>query len=286
MTLAFNHSAGLFVPTKELEMPLICGGPSSLGLFCVATLDHLEAARAFAVAVLLVVASGWRPRWTGALHWWITFSFQANGTVLDGGDQVAAILTLILLPHTLTDSRAWHWQPSPPRYDTTRDTALRFIARSSLLVARIQVAAIYFHAAVGKLVVPEWPDGTVLYYWFTDPHLGGATWLMPVLRWIVDHGTLLTLVTWSVLAVEFALAAGLVVRSRYRPALLAAGITLHLGIMVIHGLFTFALTMIAALILYLHPSDRPFRLRLPRLEAPFHRSSNRFDSPSRSNATS
>lgn len=53
----------------------------SIGLACVLPVKNLELARWLAVAILLLVASGWR-RVTGVLHWWVSFSLHANTLVL------------------------------------------------------------------------------------------------------------------------------------------------------------------------------------------------------------
>jgi hypothetical protein len=44
--------------------------------------------------------------------------------------------------------------------------------------------------------------------------------------------------------------------------LLASGLLLHGGIMLIHGLVSFGLVMFAALILFLRPVERPFAPRM------------------------
>src|SRR5688500_5023921 len=108
-TLIFNEPGLLFRPgSGVLEYP-ICQSMWDFGLFCQFS-PFLGLARWVAVAVLLVTASGWRPRWTAVPHWYVAFSFQTSAITLDGGDQVAAVLTLLLLPLALTDKRRWHWQ--------------------------------------------------------------------------------------------------------------------------------------------------------------------------------
>ena len=48
--------------------------------------------------------------------------------------------------------------------------------------------------------------------------------------------------------------------SARRSPLLLAGLALHAGILVMHGLVSFSIAMMAALILYLRPSEMPFAL--------------------------
>jgi len=50
------------------------------------------------ILVLLVAASGWRPRYTAIPMWWVLFGNQASLTVVDGGDQISAVLALLLIP--------------------------------------------------------------------------------------------------------------------------------------------------------------------------------------------
>ena len=64
--------------------------------------------------------------------------------------------------------------------------------------------------------------------------------------------------TWGALGVELALFLGLVMDRRYRPALMVAGVIFHAGIAIVHGLVTFALVMIASLVLYLRPAEQVF----------------------------
>jgi len=119
----------------------------------------LPLARALAIGGLLLVMIGWRPRLTCLLHAWITFSFATSFGYLDGGDQVAQVLSLFLVPILLVDSRRWHWTPVPAVATQGRDSYLRFCFWG----LRLQVAAIYGQAALGKVRVDEWIDGTALY---------------------------------------------------------------------------------------------------------------------------
>jgi antimicrobial peptide system SdpB family protein len=261
-TLLFNDSTILFRPASGITQTINCANLSRAGVFCLLP-AHLEVARWAAVLILLVVASGWRPRITGLLHWWVAYSLQTSALVLDGGDQVTAVLTLLLLPVTLTDSRRWHWTTPPPaRVDaplTLKSTLSRLCALSALLVIRIQVSGIYLHAAVSKMSINEWIDGTVLYYWFTDPLVGLPGWLSPLLL-PVATSPVVAILTWSALLVELLLFMGLVMPKKAWSALLVAGIAFHGGIALMMGLISFGLAMTAALILYLRPWEREFRL--------------------------
>ena len=228
-----------------------------LSLFSILSGGHLEQARWLGIVILLVVASGWRPRLTGLLHWWVTCSFAASCIVVDGGDQVAANLTLLLLPVTLTDARRFHWS-RPAAIAGPAQAIAALVARSALLVTRIQVGVIYMVAFVSKIAVDEWANGTVVYYWFLHPVFGLSDWRRTLLLPLLTRPASVMLLTWGALAMEALLFMGLLIDRRHRPALLVAGILFHAGIALVHGLITFGLAMTAALILYLRPPEKSF----------------------------
>ena len=262
-TLLATHESVLFHPVAGPagDPPFCVQYPLRAGLFCLAPSDHLGVARYIAAALLLVVASGWRPRITGLVHWWVSASLQVNAVCVDGGDQATAVLTLLLLPLTLTDSRKWHWQSCSDLPITEALVRRRIIALGGHLLIRLQVAGIYFHAAIAKFAVPEWADGTALYYFFRHPTFGASSWLTPALAVLLGTGVTLSLVTWSVLVFEYFMSTGLVMPPRGRRILLGLGILFHFGIMLIHGLVTFSLAMMAAIVLYLRPLECEFSLK-------------------------
>ncbi|GGM55579.1 hypothetical protein GCM10011608_45570 [Micromonospora sonchi] len=257
-TLVFSPPSALFAPVAGMPDAPYCEGLGRISLFCVAP-DQPGVARYVAVAVLVVVASGWRPRLTALPHWWVSISVPVSISIPDGGDHVTQVLTLLLLPMALTDRRRWHWVA--PADDTGRRET-RLLTVTALVLIRVQVAGIYLHACVAKLGVTEWRDGTALYYWLADPMFGAPLWMRDALIGVLSHGTAVAALTWGSLALEFALVFGLFAPRRRWPLLLAGGLALHLGIAVLMGLWSFGLAMFAALVLYLRPVDLP--IPMPR----------------------
>ncbi|HSP17909.1 MAG TPA: sporulation-delaying protein SdpB family protein, partial [Myxococcaceae bacterium] len=213
---------------------------------------HLGLAKLLAIVVLLLVLSGWRPRLTAIPHWWISFSFAASASMVDGGDLVAATLSLLLVPIALTDERRFHWTGTG-----SGGLAASVISQTSWLLIRAQVAVIYLFAAVLKFPAEEWANGTALYYFWRHPTFGTPALLRPLTD-LIGRSVLVVPLTWSVLLLELCLAAALVAPLRFRARLLPVAILFHVGIAVIHGMPAFALTMSAALVLYLRPAWRPF----------------------------
>jgi antimicrobial peptide system SdpB family protein len=251
--LAFNRPNVLFTPVSGVMAVPRCDGVSSASLFCLVPSPRLEIVRWLSVLVLLVIASGWRPRLTALPHAWLSFSFFSSCTIFDGGDQVTLVLSLLLLPIALLDNRRWHWSSAPPG-EAQRDLP-HLIAWSAILIIRIQVAGIYFVSGIAKLGQSEWADGTAMYYWLLT--FGGAPhWVL----FLLGKSVVVVAMTWGTIALEVALAAALVMPRRAWPPLLIAGIVFHALICLFFDLGSFAIAMIAAVILYLRPADEPFCL--------------------------
>jgi antimicrobial peptide system SdpB family protein len=267
-TLLFSRASDVFRPAVGLAESPRCVGVTRAGLFCLVGGDHLELGRWLAVLMLVVIASGWRPRWTGLAHWYVAASVFSAGTLVDGGDQAATVLTFLLVPITLTDPRRWHWAPPVALEPATGSAwralashALRFWALTALWAIRLQVAGIYFQASVAKMKVAEWRDGTAVYYWFTDPWFGIAEPFRALAMPLLTNSVIVTAITWGAMALEIFLFAGLIATRRSRAVLLVLGIGFHATIAAIHGLPSFALVMWGALILYLRPLDQAFARR-------------------------
>jgi len=231
--------------------------------------DYPDLAVWIAIGILLVVILGWRPRYTGVCHWYVAASFAASCLLVQGGDQVVANLTLLLLPVTLLDDRKNHWHRPEESSSASENDYRKLVANSCFIVARIQVAVIYFFAGVSKLNVTEWANGTALYYWALHPIFGAPDWLRVLIEPILVLSAPVLFLTWGAILFEVLLAACLLAKEKYKPIMLVLGVLFHFGIWLIHGLFAFMLAMIGALLLYLvkpsmHINFRPL-VSLPQL---------------------
>lgn len=257
LTLATTPAMALWSPFYEgRTKPPGCEGlRGAIGVFCVVPPGWLLAVQVMAIVGLVVVASGWRPRITGVVHWWIAFSFLASAAG-DGGDQVAALFTLIVLPWTLTDRRQWHWQklrpPTGPRLPAS------IVAHVCRWLVRLQVMTIYLQTGVTKLRVPEWLDGTAVYYWTHDPVAGVSAPLEGLIAPFVRSQPLMWSVNWLAIAIEFLLVTALVLPRRIWECVFWIGIAFHVGIGLGLGVSSFSIAMIGALIVYMRPLEKEF----------------------------
>jgi antimicrobial peptide system SdpB family protein len=265
-TLFFSHSSSIFRPGVGVPLYPSCDGVTRAGLFCMVGAGHLELARWLGVLALALVASGWRPRFTGVVHWYVAWSLFTSGLLVDGGDQIASILTLLLIPVTLADPREWHWDaaPAPVQPKSQAGAVAQMFARSCLFVIRLQIAGLYFQAAVAKMRVPEWRDGTAVYYWFTDPAFGFYGVWRHLMAPLLANGMIVSAMTWGAMALEIFLFAALIGLPGSRRVLLVLGILFHGAIAAVHGLPSFAFSMWGALILYLRPVEMEFAFAAAR----------------------
>lgn len=249
-TLVINSNDILFKPSFQ---GISYCDSIGISLYCI--FENLLFGKLISIFILMLVVVGWRPLITGILHWWVMYSFINSAIILDGGDHIASIITLLLIPITLTDNRKWHWAKYEVRKPTKTWVGIKsIIALSSILAIKVQVSVIYLNSAAAKLSVKEWTDGTAIYYWFNHPIFGYPHWLGGIIEPVILNGTTLFIISWGTILFEFVLFAGLFMDNRFKRAFLALGLLFHFGIFIIHGLASFFFTMSACLIIFLGPT--------------------------------
>ena len=253
ITLLFNSNYTLF----GLDVTHLNNTLFDYNLFFLLK-DNLFLAKTLSILVLSLVISGYYPRITGVLHWYVTFSFFLSSTVIDGGDHIATNLTLLLIPLTFLDTRSNHWSKINIKSETKK-----ILFKSFYLLIAIQVCVIYLHSFIGKLGVEEWKNGTAVYYWFTHNHFGVNEYVLPLTTKILSNKFIVTFMTWGTLLLEFILAASIILNQndKKRYKLLLIGIIFHFSIIVVHGLVSFFFVMTSALILYLLPFQKHYTLK-------------------------
>lgn len=225
--------------------------------------NNLELASWIALFILFLVIIGWRPRITCILHWWVTYSFATTAIVQDGGDQVAQILTMMLIPICLTDPRKWHWSNLKIQHGL-QQKLFSILAWSTLLVIQLQVAVVYFHAAIAKLSVEEWANGTSMFYWIQNPIFGVGEGLGQIVFPLFANAAVVTFLTWGAIIFEIILFMAIVMKPETKRVLMVLGLGFHFTIIIFFGLVSFFFSMAAALILYLGPA-KGFNFKNPDL---------------------
>ncbi|MEU5697173.1 hypothetical protein [Actinosynnema sp. NPDC020468] len=259
-TILFSADDALFPQTSEYPSGTRCAGVRALSMWCAANPDTAGSTvcRVLAVVVLAVTASGFRPAWTCVPHWYVTFSLTVAMPASNGGDHIAMITTMLLLPLCLGDDRRWQWsavdRPLPARWGGS--------ALAAHLALRGQVLVVYGEAALSKLSDPLWRQGSALRVISRLPQYGFPPPLRDLLEPVLTSYWPVALLGWSVIAVQLVIAASMTAPRVFRVVALVAGGLLHLGIVVLMNLTSFGSTMIAVLLVACVRTARPERTRV------------------------
>ncbi|MBF4472903.1 hypothetical protein [Flavobacterium sp. HJJ] len=207
-------------------------------------------AKFFSILILVSVIIGYLPQLTCFFQAWIHLSICNSFLGVDGGDQIASNLSLLLIPICLFDNRLNQWK-SQTKNETNIRKAINVFFSCYFFLIILQVAVIYLHSAVGKLNSTEWKDGTCAYYWFTNNVFGAPIYMQKFYNFIT-LSYFAPIITWSVIILELLLfACVLVTDKKIKKSFLIFGILFHFSIAITHGLITFFFSMAASLILYL-----------------------------------
>jgi len=216
--------------------------------------NNLILTKWLAVFILLSVIIGYFQKITCLLHWWVSFSFLHGATIIDGGDQIASIITLLLIPICLFDNRENHWKPK-----IYKSSLLNLVSICFIYLICLQVAIIYFHAAVGKFEHEQWTDGTAIYYWLNHSVFGMPDNLA-IFNVFLQNSFFVSWITYAVLILELLLFLALFANFKYKKIMLYIALVFHLLIVFYHGIFSFFFPVSAALILYLYPTYKNLNL--------------------------
>ena len=254
LTLTIGPSWAVFTPSNGKPDVLDCSGVSALSLFCATDAVPLDLVTRSAGVLLLVFATGLLPWLTALPAAWILLSVPLSGTLVDGGDQLAGILGVLLIPVSITD---WRWNPWRGALPGTSDSgAAVLIGNVSWWLMRAQIVVVYLEACIGKIAVPEWAGGTALYAWERHPNFGAPDWAQPLVYAVTAQPLITALLTFAVMATEFSIAISPVLPRSFRTRVLyPCGAALHLGIILFMGVSSFSIVMFAALTLLVLPID-------------------------------
>jgi antimicrobial peptide system SdpB family protein len=251
-TILFNEDQVLF-PIEVIRAFQLRDFISSINLFYLCGLENLLVAKVITVVVLLFVLSGYLPKVTGILHWWVSYSFFSTAPIIDGGDQITSLLTLLIVPITLLDPRVNHWDKLSSE---RRNEFANIFCNCIILLIQIQMCVVYFQAGVEKFKVNEWADGTAVYYWFNHNTFGTPDWLRKILNPLLIYPIIVSTLSWGAILLEIVLFGCIFMTRNRRMKLLLPGILFHFIIALVHGLISFFFAMSGGLILYLYPVEK------------------------------
>lgn len=229
-------------------------------LFLILPSSEIKYSIFISILILLLVITGFLPKITSLLHFWVAISFLNTSIIIEGGDQIATTITLLLIPIILIDKRKNLWSDRKIKYSYFENISCNFF----LLIIKTQMCVLYFHAAIGKLIIDEWLDGTALYYWITHNIFGVHPSLKIFFEHLLKSPYFTTTITWSVILIELLLSVSFFFTDKLKETMLKLGLFFHLLIFLLMGLFNFWLYMSACLILYLYPVHKPININFAK----------------------
>ena len=213
--------------------------------------NNLILAKIICVLILLFIISGIYPKLTCIPHWYISWSYFNSTAIIDGGDQITTILTFLLIPICLTDTRKNHWLNLTALSEKSSIKYYNILNYAFYIVIRVQICLLYFEAAIGKFKVEEWNDGTAVYYWLNQTWFGAPNYIKPLVDIVTENSYGVAFLTWGTIIFELILFMGLFMSQSRGRILLFMGISFHFSFLILFGLFSFYFAMAGALVLYL-----------------------------------
>ncbi|MFF3222367.1 sporulation-delaying protein SdpB family protein [Nocardia suismassiliense] len=245
--ILLTPDSALFPDVPGPSTAMRCDGVQAVSLWCITGSGEgaLAWSRLAALGVLCLAASGFMPKWTCIPHWYVAFSINASIVPTNGGDAVAQVATMLLIPICLGDDRIWHWQP--PKHSLS--PGWQGSAFAAQLVICLQVFVIYAVAVVSKLSDPAWLGGHALYIVASDPLFAPPPPIRQLLEPAMTSFWAVAAMTWAVIVVQAAIAVSIFSNRRARLCGLILGSALHVMIIIVLGLPSFGLVMIALLLI-------------------------------------
>lgn len=251
--LIFNDIKDLVAPMGTLSETHHISDAAKLSVFYIFS-ENLYTAQFISIIVMLIAISGIYPRYTALFQWWVAFSITTSVQIIEGGDQINEIINLLLVPVSLFDNRKWVWTNGIRMKRTAYNDFLALFVSSIFLIISLQVSFVYFHASVGKYTSEEWLNGTAIYYWCENSLFGLSKPIRMFIFPLLKYPLFVVFATWGTLIIEMLIAGSILIQNRnLRRSILRLGLLFHLMIGIFFGLWTFFLSMIGALVLYLGP---------------------------------
>lgn len=246
-------------PLADESTGVQCNAPlSSFTLWCLNgdETTWTNIASVLYAVVLIAVISGIAPAITSWLHWYVSVSLILNSNIIDGGDQLLSNLLFLTALISINDNRLFLWKKRAA--NSNPDSLRTSLSSAGFLLFILQLAAVYAHSTIAKLSVPQWTDGSAIWYWLQAGVVADreSSIIHSIIFFIIQNPVGSTLLTYGTLVLQTYLLLALFLGRRARSIALALGVVFHLGIAVMMGLWSFSIIMILAeLVVYVRGNE-------------------------------
>lgn len=190
---------------------------------------------ALLLVATLALTVGWHSRIAALVVFVMIYSFNRRAFyIFNAGDTIIIVIALVLALSCCGAALSLD-----QRRQSGSFWSAQTLAPWPIRLLQIQLTLIYLVSVQAKLSNKPWTDGSAAYYaWRTD----GRWSLLPVPEWLAGNAILVNAATWGTLLIELALAI-LVWNRRCRFWVLAAGVVMHVTMMVTMNVAFFSLAM-------------------------------------------
>ncbi|MBV7292851.1 sporulation-delaying protein SdpB family protein [Corynebacterium sp. TAE3-ERU16] len=230
-----------------------CQSWSQAGLYCVVGKENLGLADVMIAFGLILVISGFYPRWTGFLHLYITYTISTAVALPDGGESVALIFVGLLAIVSLSDNRRNCYLTD---LDMDRiPIPLQGISRAAIIFGRVLLCLLYAGAALFKLGVADWNNENALYHAANNTTFGDWYQLLET-SGISEHGWLSAVAAWTPVVLALLISINAIGTADMRRFAFTLVVVLHGGNVLSTGLVSFSLIMIGCCLSVITPPNR------------------------------
>jgi hypothetical protein len=183
----------------------------------------------------IAMTVGWHSRFAAIVVFVLFYSFdRSGGFVFNAGDQLLTVVALILALSCCGAALSLD-----QRRRTGSFRSAQTMAPWPIRLMQVQLSLVYLVSVQAKLSGKFWADGAAASYtWRTD----GRWALLSAPEWLSANAILVNAATWGTLLIELAIAV-LVWNRRWRFWVLAAGVVMHLTMMITMNVAFFSVAM-------------------------------------------
>lgn len=197
--------------------------------------------------ILIFVISGYYPRISSILHFLVSITIYSGITLADGGESAAIVTTFWIAIIGLFDGRKNGWTQS---FSSSKNSSslLFTISLAGALFLKIQCSLMYFHASVSKMSSDTWVDGTAMYYIIRMEMFGASPPFRDFMIWFTSQPVGTVVATHGTLVAELFIALSIWGNRNLKACAIVLSVLLHVSIIFILGISSFALVMIGLVI--------------------------------------
>lgn len=230
-----------------------CHGWNQASVYCLVGSENMVLTDTLVVFGLILVISGFYPRWTGLLHLYLTYAISTTLAVSDGEKAAVLVIVAVLALVSFSDGRR-------NAYTTELNsdhlaTPVGRLGQAAIIFGRVYLCFLYAAAAISQLGGGLWTHKAVSQQAATNTFFG--EWFQVLgTPWSFAHNWPLALAIWVPVALQVLIAINILGTANMRRAAFTFAVILHAGTALSTGVISFGLIMIGCCLAVVTPPNR------------------------------